>query len=219
MARGYSQSQVRQWRSLAVAKKEWCELAGNWSRRQWSIRQIRSGTEVVEDAQGHQKSMSQSARCRGGNRWAKVLGSRQEGWSVNGPIYAGGVVVAVVEVVAVIALGKTQLRHPLPRPDMRALIHAGRAPIALSIQWWGLRRCRCTWVGGLAGESAGQGGRRSGNRQSTYYVRMGALRCVAFARRVTAARVEESWTGAVVAGTTALFSSWVGTAPSAERHQ
>ena len=50
---------------------------------------------------------------------------------------------------------------------------------------------------GLGDRRAGQErrSRSSNNRQLTYYVRMGALRSDACARRVTAARVEESWTG------------------------
>lgn len=67
-------------------------------------------------------------------------------------------------------------------------------------------------VGGLramsvrAGWGVGEQEEEEQDRQSTYYVRVRALRSVAFARRVTAARVEGSWTGCLVVGTTALFS-------------
>jgi hypothetical protein len=71
----------------------------------------------------------------------------------------------------------------------------------------------------------GEGRRRMGsrnssssndsNRQLTYYVRMG----IVCARAVTAVRVEEELDSLLVAGTTALFSCWVGTTLSVERHQ
>jgi hypothetical protein len=64
--------------------------------------------------------------------------------------------------------------------------------IALSIQWWGLR---------------------------AMYVRMmRALRSDAFARESLQRRSKRVGL-ALVAGTAALFSCWVGTALSAERHQ
>jgi hypothetical protein len=132
----------------------------------------------------------------------KVLGFRQEGWSVNGPDLANAVVVVVVWVVEVNAC--TELRHP--RLDMPALIHTGRRPIALSIQWWGFRAMSVhTRAGRLQGKTR-QEEEDQQQQQLTYYVRMGALRFVACARRVTAARVEERLDTLLVAGTTALFS-------------
>lgn len=124
-----------------------------------------------------------------------------------------GVVVVVVVETAVQTLDATQLRHP--RRDMRSLIDTGRAPIALSIQWWGLRAMsvRAGWGVAEQEEEEGQ------DRQSTYYVRVGALRSVAFARRVTAARVEGSWTGCWSRARRPFSLLWVGTTLSVERHQ
>lgn len=81
-------------------------------------------------------------------------------------------------------------------------------------------RCRCTWagvwVGGGGGYATANSSSNSNNRQLTYYVRMGG---VCARRVVTAARVEEELDTLLVAGTTALFSCWVGTTLSVERHQ
>ena len=83
-------------------------------------------------------------------------------------------------------------------------------------------RCRCTWAGVGEGEEEEEdrpqqtAAATATTRQLTYYVRMGG---VCARRVVTAARVEEELDTLLVAGTTALFSCWVGTTLSVERHQ
>lgn len=91
------------------------------------------------------------------------------------------------------ALDATALRHS--RRDMRAPTQRHRTGsdglIDSNLQWWGGLGAMSVHVG-WGFETLADG---ESNGHSTYYVRRMALRSVAYARRVTAARVEESWKG------------------------
>lgn len=94
---------------------------------------------------------------------------------------------------------------------MRSLIDTGRAPIALSIQWWGAQ-------GDVGARGLGVAEREEEQAIDLLCTYEGAaVCCVCAESHCSEGRGELD--RLLVAGTTALFSSWVGTALSAERHQ